>query len=93
MRGILIFTFTVFVGNLAIAQNAPQAIDPTNNPAANSAASNSNERAPTQRQPQGHTGPTETTSGGPPASSPQGDAPPGMQPHPTDHKQDVNPKK
>ena len=47
MRGILIFTFTVFVGGLAVAQNAPQnIIDPTNNPAANSAASNSNERHP-----------------------------------------------
>ena len=81
MRGILIFTFIVFLGGLAVAQNAPQTIDPTNNPAANSAASNSNERAPAQRQPQGPTGPTETTSGGSPTSSPQGDAPPGMQPH------------
>jgi hypothetical protein len=32
-----------------------------------------------QAQPQGSAGPTETTSGGMPASSPQGDAPAGMQ--------------
>jgi hypothetical protein len=94
MRGVLIFTFTVFVGGLANAQNAPQTIeDLTNNPAANSAATSSNQRAPAQRQPQGPTGPTETISGGAPASSPQGDAPPGMQSHPADHKQDVTPKK
>lgn len=32
-----------------------------------------------QRQPQGWTGPTETTTGGAPAESPQGQSPPGMQ--------------
>jgi hypothetical protein len=32
-----------------------------------------------QQQPQGPTGPLETSSGGSPASSPQGDTPPGMQ--------------
>jgi hypothetical protein len=32
-----------------------------------------------QTQPQGPTGPLETTSGGAPASSPQGQSPPGMQ--------------
>jgi hypothetical protein len=37
---------------------------------------------PAQPQPQGQTGPTNTTSGGAPASSPQGDSPPGMQPDP-----------
>ena len=31
------------------------------------------------QQPQGPTGPTETTSGGAPAESPQGQTPPGMQ--------------
>ena len=34
------------------------------------------------QQPQGPTGPTETTSGGAPAESPQGQTPPGMQPAP-----------
>jgi hypothetical protein len=32
-----------------------------------------------QIQPQGWTGPTETTTGGSPAESPQGQSPPGMQ--------------
>jgi hypothetical protein len=32
-----------------------------------------------QTQPQGKTGPLDTTSGGTPAASPQGDTPPGMQ--------------
>ncbi len=32
-----------------------------------------------QTQPQGWTGPTNTTTGGAPASSPQGQTPPGMQ--------------
>jgi hypothetical protein len=32
-----------------------------------------------QAQPQGNTGPTNTTSGGAPAESPQGQTPPGMQ--------------
>lgn len=33
----------------------------------------------TEEQPQGNTGPLDTTSGGAPASSPQGQSPPGMQ--------------
>ena len=32
-----------------------------------------------EQQPQGPTGPLDTTSGGPPAESPQGQSPPGMQ--------------
>ena len=32
-----------------------------------------------QNQPQGNTGPLETTTGGAPAESPQGQSPPGMQ--------------
>ena len=35
-----------------------------------------------QKQPQGWTGPTNTGSGGAPATSPQGQSPPGMQPAP-----------
>jgi hypothetical protein len=35
-----------------------------------------------QKQPQGWTGPINTTSGGAPAESPQGQSPPGMQPAP-----------
>jgi len=35
-----------------------------------------------QNQPQGNTGPLETTTGGAPAESPQGQSPPGMPPAP-----------
>jgi hypothetical protein len=35
-----------------------------------------------QKQPQGDTGPVNTTTGGAPAESPQGQTPPGMQPAP-----------
>ncbi len=93
MRVTLILVLTAFVGGTALAQNAPPTSDPTNNPAANAATSNPATAVPAQPQPQGHTGPTATTSGGAPASSPQGDSPPGMQPHPNDRKQDVVPKK
>jgi hypothetical protein len=94
MRGTLILVLsTALVGGAALAQNFAPGSDPTNNPAANSAASNPTTAAPAHPQPQGHPGPTATTSGGAPASSPQGDSPPGMQPHPNDRKQDVAPKK
>ena len=36
-------------------------------------------QSPQQTSPQGATGPLETTSGGAPAASPQGETPPGMQ--------------
>ena len=94
MRGTLILVpSTALIGGAALAQNSAPGSDPTNNPAANAAAGNPTTAAPAQPQPQGHTGPTATTSGGALASSPQGDSPPGMQPHPNDRKQDVAPKK
>jgi hypothetical protein len=47
-----------------------------------------------QLQPQGWTGPTETTTGGAPAGSPQGQSPPGMQAAPEgSSKTVVEPKK
>jgi hypothetical protein len=42
-----------------------------------------------QTQPQGPTGPINTTSGGAPASSPQGESPPGMQSAPEGSSQTV----
>ena len=93
MRGTLMLVITVLVGGAALAQNAPPTSGPTNNPAANATASKPALAAPAQPQPQGYTGPTATTSGGAPASSPQGDSPPGMQPHPNDRKQDIVPKR
>lgn len=44
-----------------------------------------------QSQPQGHPGPTETSSGGAPAASPQGETPPGMQ-SPTPGSPSADPK-
>jgi hypothetical protein len=94
MRRTLMIVFTTaLIGGAALAQNVVPHPDSTNNPAANSAASNSDRKAPTQPQPQGHPGTTNTTSGGAPASSPQGDTPSGMQPIPNDPKQAVEPKK
>jgi hypothetical protein len=45
-----------------------------------------------QSSPQGPTGPIDTTSGGAPASSPQGDTPPGMQAAPQGSAKSVAPK-
>lgn len=94
MRVTLILVLgTALIGGAALAQTASPNSDPTNNPAANSAASSPTTAAPTQPQPQGHPGPIDTTSGGTPASSLQGDSPPGMQPQPNDRKEHVTPKK
>ena len=94
MRGTFVLALsTVLVGGVALAQNVPPATDPTNNPAANAAASKPTTAAPAQPQPQGPTGPTNTTSGGAPAGSPQGDTPAGMQPDPNNPNQNVAPKK
>lgn len=73
----------------AFAQNPPPVSNP-DNPAANSAAPATNQN---QRQPQGQTGPTNTTSGGAPASSPQGDTPAGMQPTPNEPEKVGSPRK
>lgn len=94
MRGTpMIVLSTALIGGAALAQNTVPNLDPTNNPGANSAASKPATPAPVQPQPQGHPGPTDTTSGGAPASSPQGDTPSGMQSTPNDPKQAVEPKK
>jgi hypothetical protein len=63
--------------NSTLAQNAqPQAPQP------NQAKRSDETRKDGQGQPQGPTGPLETSSGGTSPSSPQGDTPPGMQPTP-----------
>jgi hypothetical protein len=94
MRGTLTLVLsTALLGGAVLAQNTPPNSDPSNNPAANSAASKPTTAAPAQPQPQGHTGPTTTTSGGESASSPQGDTPSGMQSSPHDAKRDADPKK
>jgi hypothetical protein len=56
-------------------------------------AQNASSEAGGQMQPQGRTGPLDTKSGGAPASSPQGETPPGMQaaPHGSSEKIDTPP--
>lgn len=89
---LMLVLSTALIGGPALAQISSPNSDASNNPAANSAASNPTTATPKQPQPQGHPGSINTTSGGAPASSPQGDSPPGMQPHPGDRKQDAGPK-
>ena len=88
MRGasIWLLNMALLTGS-ALAQTTVPNSDAAQNPAANSAATKSIPPSRTQPQPQGQTGPTATTSGGAPASSPQGDTPAGMQPQPRDPKQ------
>ena len=59
--------FILCASTTAFAQPKPADPQSSNNPSGNVA------------QPQGNTGPINTKSGGAPASSPQGETPPGMQ--------------
>jgi hypothetical protein len=77
---IAITTSLVLTAGLAVAQTTP-----TENKQPGDAAQSTG-RSPSdasknegQMQPQGPTGPLNTTSGGAPAESPQGQTPPGMQ--------------
>lgn len=89
---LMVVIITALSVGIAFAQTSPPSSDPAINPAANSDVSKGT-KDPSQNQPQGPTGPTETTSGGAPATSPQGDSPPGMQAKPNDPKQGIDPKK
>jgi hypothetical protein len=71
---------------LAAAQERPGARPM---PDHNAAATMSPE-AKGQTQPQGDTGPTNTTAGGAPAESPQGETPPGMQSAPEGSSRSVD---
>jgi hypothetical protein len=94
---ILALATTVLAG-AATAQTSTSN-DPANNAAANANATvmapkaQAGEKAQTgeKQQPQGATGPINTTSGGAPPTSPQGDSPPGMQPMPQDSQQAATP--
>src|SRR5262249_32623282 len=52
---------------------------PTKNPASDGTTYMSDHLRHIEQQPQGRTGPLDTTTGGAPAESPQGQSPPGMQ--------------
>ena len=75
---LLGFVFWAMSGNRTnTASNQPTASSPATTGSAPAPAGAQNES-----QPQGPTGPLNTTSGGAPASSPQGETPPGMQSNP-----------
>ena len=77
MRIVLIAVFLVASAGMACAQAQPD-----NKPPYLSEYNTGRTVTPEiagQKQPQGLTGPTNTTTGGAPAESPQGEAPPGMQ--------------
>ena len=72
----------VLLATPAFAQaRAPQAQQQQQQPTTDQTARFGNPTVPREMiQPQGPTGPIDTTSGGVTPNSPQGDAPPGMQP-------------
>ena len=80
MAAILIFGFIFWAmsdNRTNIAGNQPAPSSPATTGSAPAPAG-----AQSEAQPQGPTGPLNTTSGGAPASSPQGETPPGMQSNP-----------
>ena len=68
---------TICVPNSVIAQNTTPADKPES-----STGRTLTPETKGQKQPQGWSGPINTSEGGAPASSPQGQSPPGMQPAP-----------
>src|SRR5690606_11892508 len=94
MRGTAIVVLgSILVGGVALAQTGPRTSDPADNPDANATASEPTRPDTDQPQPQGRTGPTETKGGCAHPSSPQGDAPPGIQPRAGDPKSGADSKK
>ena len=83
-RNFLAVTTVIFVATLSTAAMAQTAAQPdataTQTPSGKQGQATVGKSD--QAQPQGPTGPVSTTSGGAPASSPQGETPPGMQPAP-----------
>jgi hypothetical protein len=74
---IAIAVICLCVATGALAQQTPRA-DPSKD-SQNSTGRTVIPEKQGPQQPQGHTGPINTTSGGAPAESPQGQTPPGMQ--------------
>jgi len=71
---VCVIGLTIFVPTLVIAQNTVPADKPES-----TTGSTVTPETKGQKQPQGWTGPINTGKGGAPASSPQGQTPPGMQ--------------
>jgi hypothetical protein len=79
--------------SMALAQGHPEDKKPGDSPDSTGRTVLSDEDKG-QLQPQGRTGPLNTTSGGAPAESPQGQSPPGMQAAPDDSsKSIIDPKR
>jgi hypothetical protein len=95
MRIVIAVFGLVLSSAAALAQNQPAS--PSGNETAASKHSTGRTVVPEEKglvQPQGQTGPINTTTGGPPAESPQGQTPPGMQAAPEgSSKTIVDPKK
>lgn len=80
MRIALAAAYLAFSTAVVVAQAQPA--DTTTADSQHSTGRTVSPETKGQHQPQGPTGPTETTTGGAPAESPQGQTPPGMQPAP-----------
>ena len=77
MRVLLIAISLTLGGSMVLAQTAPDQKSPSSSP--HSTGRSVSPETKGQQQPQGPTGPLNTTTGGAPADSPQGQTPPGMQ--------------
>jgi hypothetical protein len=76
---LLVFMILAAAVTSAAAQTSTSQANPAPNSAQSSPTDLSAHQQHIEQQPQGSTGPLDTTSGGTPAESPQGEAPPGMQ--------------
>jgi hypothetical protein len=77
MRLALIVACLVSSGSIVVAQTISDPKQPDKSDYSTGRTTTPENKG--QLQPQGWTGPTETTTGGAPAESPQGQSPPGMQ--------------
>jgi hypothetical protein len=79
MRTLFVAACLAFSGGAVWAQASGSDQTQANDKSEHSTGRTVSPETKGQKQPQGWTGPLETTSGGAPASSPQGQSPPGMQ--------------
>jgi hypothetical protein len=80
MRVLIVLTSLIFATGIAVAQTpATDSKQPADSSQSTGRSPSDADKNGGQMQPQGPTGPLNTTSGGAPASSPQGQTPPGMQ--------------
>jgi hypothetical protein len=76
MRAVSLVLCTILSTVAAAEEGQPRDRLPGDSP---HSTGRTNQSTKGQNQPQGNTGPLETTTGGAPADSPQGQSPPGMQ--------------